>query len=728
MELTSGRTEGYTLAARHEVRLDWKDVSYSIQPRKQPRRILLNNVHGSAQQGDVVAVMGPSGAGKTTLLNALAGRLEYIKDAELHGHILVNGHDMDRSTFRRISAYVMQTDALYGHLTVRETILMAAILRLPADVPTEQKHAQVEKLISELGLSKVADSIVGDEMQRGLSGGEKKRTTIAVELIANPSLLFLDEPTTGLDSFQAYNVMEALQRLASGGRTILTTIHQPRSSIFNMFDKIILLSEGEVVYAGLAKRAVSYFTERGHPCPQHYNPADFFLDLIALDYRSPELEKSSRGRREELVSYWNGQHAPSAHEVLSSELNEGSQHAVATKNTSWLQQFYHLSVRVLRQTTRNKFMTYVMVGQHILIGVVLGALYSDISTDADSVHDRMGVLMFLIINEAFNALFAAVNTFPPERVVMRRERAAKSYHASAFYLAKVIAEAPFHLIGPIVFMLPCYFLAHLRNSASAFLSNLFSVCLLYYSGNALGMVISALSPTVQIAGAAGPPVLVILLIFGGFYINVDSLPVGAQWIKYLSCIYWAFRSLTIIEFRDNEYPCTDGTDNSGIDGTASPVTYDPDCPFEGERALEDLNFEDYNVFMSNVYQIVLAIGLHLVAYFIVTRDVPKWQPLLHPTEESLSKKPVYETPPAPGTSAASFASASGGSTGADGPMPLATVDGGDGGGDGSGCSASGFGGEADSDTGTDRRSLDRSGGESDGSSDIGSNTDTDSDR
>jgi ABC-type multidrug transport system ATPase subunit len=186
-------------------------------------------------------------------------------------------------------------------LTVRETLRFAARLRLPGAMSAEEKNARVEEVIEELGLADVADTYIGNPQKRGISGGERKRVTIGIELITNPSMIFLDEPTSGLDSFTAYNIMQTLVQLAKNGRTIIATIHQPRSNIFELIDQLLVLSAGRIAYYGDAQQSVEYFAQLGHECPRFTNPADYLLDICTIDKRSPELRLISESRVKQIL-------------------------------------------------------------------------------------------------------------------------------------------------------------------------------------------------------------------------------------------------------------------------------------------------------------------------------------------------------------------------------------------------------------------------------------------
>eukprot|EP01018_Ginkgo_biloba_P001838 Gb_27520 [translate_table: standard] len=301
----------------HRVTLKFQDIVYKIKlnsntawwningictthDRKPVEKTILNGITGKVCPGEILAMLGPSGSGKTTLLSALGGRLH----GKVSGSILFNGQRFGKS-MKRKTGFVTQDDVLYAHLTVRETLIYAALLRLPRSLSRQEKAEQADSIISELGLSRCRNSIIGGPFLRGVSGGERKRVSIGHEMLTNPSLLLLDEPTSGLDSTTAQRIIFTLQSLAKRGRTIVTTIHQPSSRLYYMFHKVLLLSEGNPIYYGEASTAMDYFTSIGFPPSFPMNPADFMLDLangIALDTKPafPTLDQAESQSRMEL--------------------------------------------------------------------------------------------------------------------------------------------------------------------------------------------------------------------------------------------------------------------------------------------------------------------------------------------------------------------------------------------------------------------------------------------
>ena len=244
-------------------------------------KTIISGMSGVVRPGEMLAMLGPSGSGKTTLLTALGERHGHGGRALLSGKITYNGQPFSGAVKRR-TGFVTQHDVLYPHLTVAETLWYTALLRLPRALGAGEKRAQAEAVARELGLAKVAHSMVGGVRGvRGLSGGERKRVSIGLEMLVDPSLLLLDEPTSGLDSTTAARIVGTLRRMAAdGGRTVVVTIHQPSSRLYHMFDKVLLLSaDGRPIYYGRAADALYYFASVGFASPLSLNPADLMLDL-----------------------------------------------------------------------------------------------------------------------------------------------------------------------------------------------------------------------------------------------------------------------------------------------------------------------------------------------------------------------------------------------------------------------------------------------------------------
>ncbi|RKF55960.1 ABC transporter G family member [Erysiphe neolycopersici] len=262
------------MTAHKPASLYFENVSYNLNGKQ-----ILNDIKGIAHAGEILAIMGASGAGKTTFLDILARR---NKKGIVEGTFYVNGEKVNGTEYRNVVGFVDQEDSMHPTLTVHETIMNSALLRLPRDMGLAAKEQRVSEIEKQLGIYAIRDTLIGSEegKGRGISGGEKRRVGIACELVTSPSIIFLDEPTSGLDAFNAFNVIECLVTLAKTyKRTVIFTIHQPRSNIVALFDRLLLLAKGRTVYSGKLSLCQGYFDTIGYSCPSGFNIADYLVDL-----------------------------------------------------------------------------------------------------------------------------------------------------------------------------------------------------------------------------------------------------------------------------------------------------------------------------------------------------------------------------------------------------------------------------------------------------------------
>lgn len=267
----------------------WSDIEVTVKDRKTktPIQILSSN-YGSFSAGDVVALMGPSGSGKTTLLNVLAHRTSSMHGTT-RGKIMINGQVTNESALRQVSTYVEQEDAMIGILTTRETIDFAARLSMVGKISKSERLSRVNELIESFGLQRQSDTIVGTPLRKGLSGGQKRRLSVASQLVTSPRIVFLDEPTSGLDSAASFECMKYIREVAKQHNLIvIASIHQPSTTTFQLFDQLLLLSGGRTCYVGSVPNVHKYFERISRPIPLHINPAEFLLDLVNSDFRHGE--------------------------------------------------------------------------------------------------------------------------------------------------------------------------------------------------------------------------------------------------------------------------------------------------------------------------------------------------------------------------------------------------------------------------------------------------------
>ena len=382
----------------------WSDVNLSVEivkGKEKQNKELLKLVSGFVRAGEVVAIMGGSGAGKSSLLNTLAGRIE--NNTKLEGEILIDGQARNPSTWRLQCAYVEQDDILLPHLTVFETLMYSARLRLPRKLSLAEKTDRVNAVIRQLGLEGCRDTKIGDSLSRGISGGERKRVAIGVELVTNPHILFLDEPTSGLDAFNAFNCMQTLKTLAKAEeKIILLTIHQPRTDILDLFDKIILLSMGKCVWFGTTHDCIEHFAKQGFTMPARVNPSDFFLDTITIDRRSDELFAASQARNEKLWEAYKALYDSKHHQRVKSEMI-----AVDTKiqwPSTWFGELLTLMDRNICNDWRDPATIGAGLGGNLFVLILMSALFPRVTSDISGVQNRLGFFFFITINLAFSVI------------------------------------------------------------------------------------------------------------------------------------------------------------------------------------------------------------------------------------------------------------------------------------------------------------------------------------
>jgi ATP-binding cassette subfamily G (WHITE) protein 1 len=469
-----------------------KWYQFTKRPKKKTvEKVILDDLTGIFRPGRLTAIMGASGAGKTSLLSVLAGQ---VNATYVNGTILINDDDFSESgQMQEISGFVFQDDVLLPSMKVKEAIKMSALLRLPESVTKEERVRRVDEIIQILHLKKAAKTEVGNPLKKGISGGERKRTSIAMEIITNPAMLFLDEPTSGLDTFTAYTVCKALQNLAHRqGRTIVATIHQPSSDIFYLFDDLLILAEGRIAYYGPTEGCIEYFSDLGYPCPQYSNPADYIFMNILSDIdgktattpigsaRSPSttsrarrretrpvswipsgITESSEQRIQRVLEYWpNSPECEKMTELLEHVPVKGVGTLSYKGRASYWTQFMFLMGRASKNAIRNPMIVRVRLFQSIFIGLLLGLIYMNQNQYpiGQQIQNRAGVLFFIAVNQYFAAANQILAVFYEEKTVFFREFQAGYYRLSAYYWTKIIVEVHLYISRTQISCTPISFL------------------------------------------------------------------------------------------------------------------------------------------------------------------------------------------------------------------------------------------------------------------------------
>jgi len=518
--------------------------------------------------------MGPSGSGKTSLLNILAGRVMAKPGFDIGGDVALNGTKVEPTEHQRIFGYVMQDDALHATSTPREILHFASSLRLAEAQMKESSHL-ADDLMSSLGLTKCADSLVGSEMLKGISGGEKKRVSIGAELITNPEILFLDEPTSGLDSFSSYQVISILRQLAHQQQVVLCTIHQPSSEILHLFDSVIFLAHGSIIYQGPPDQIRSYFESRGHPCHPDYNPSDFVMYLIQT--AKPEAIEA-------LIKSWQDNFA-SIKRDRSDEVHRGvtkdELKKLGTQSRGFFAEVSVLLPREFRNLYRDVASLIARFGVITFLSLIYAAVFwgtGDVTSPSYDLQSHNGCVVFIAITGMISAGQPLLLTFPFERPVFLREYASGMYGITSYFASKMIMELPTHMFGAAIMYLICYWSCAFNGSFSGVLLGTFAISAVAASCALLvGSAVSDIKKGIE----SIPAIFVPQILFAGFFIKIELIPAYLRWLQYTCFLKWGVNIVMTMEYKDID-TCT------GLDIDPNSVSYDGVLPcVHGETMVLD---------------------------------------------------------------------------------------------------------------------------------------------
>ncbi|XP_004516742.1 ABC transporter G family member 11 [Cicer arietinum] len=540
------------------ARLTWKDVTVMVTLSNGETQNVLENLTGFAEPGTFTALMGPSGSGKSTLLDALSSRL--ASNCFLSGTILLNGRK-EKLSFGT-AAYVTQDDNLIGTLTVRETIWYSARLRLPDKMARSDKKALVESTIVEMGLQDCADTVIGNWHLRGISGGEKRRVSIALEILMRPRLLFLDEPTSGLDSASAFFVTQTLRALARDGRTVIASIHQPSSEVFELFDQLYLLSGGKTVYFGQASEAYEFFAQAGFPCPALRNPSDHFLRCINSDFDKVKatlkgsmklrfegsddpLDKitTAEAIRTLIDFYRTSQHSYAARQKVD-EISKvkGTVLEAGGSEASFLLQCYILTKRSFINMSRDFGYYWLRLVIYIVVTICIGTIYLNVGTGYNSILARGSCASFVFGFVTFMSI-GGFPSFVEDMKVFQRERLNGHYGVTAFVISNTLSATPFLILITFLSGTICYFMVQLHPGFSHYI---FFVLCLYASVTvveSLMMAIASIVPNFLMGIIIGAGIQGIFMLVSGYFRLPHDIPkpVWRYPMSYISFHYWALQ-------------------------------------------------------------------------------------------------------------------------------------------------------------------------------------------
>ena len=586
--------------------------------KMKERTVVLDKISTKISPYKLTAWIGPSGSGKTSLTSVVAGLVDY---SDIEGSIIVNGEE--GRIPKQMVGVVWQDDLLLSNLTVEETIFFAARLKTPHKVPDSEVRALVEDVMDILGLIHIRDNLIGAALnnQRGISGGERKRTAVAAELVVRPSLLLLDEPTSGLDATTAYSLMGTLRDLASLGHAIAVVIHQPRTDIFKMLDHLLLLSKGKVVYDGPAKAARLYLENAPTvgELPPETGIADWIMDNIILDQKKGENAALAKRWREHGAEYLkvHGEHDKASDERrLTREMSTLSElkDRPTKYEAPFLKQLKLLGSRTMKQRRGEKFtkVSFFLTGFYVIF-TSFG--WWQIPDNTSHTFERSSILFFMLIAQGNSTVVGSINVFQRDRALLRRERAKKLYGVLPFFLAKTASDMTSNIFFPLCYGIIVYFTAGLRLEAAAFFKFVLGFYLTLNCAQSMGLFMSIIIPNMQTALILAPPITLFFFIIGGFYIPVNNMNWGIKWASYISFCRYGYGALLVNEYEGRTIPCSSSGSSISVGTTGQ-------CPLPGESVYHSLGID--RVYANYWFNIGILVVLNFVlltaAYFMLRRQ------------------------------------------------------------------------------------------------------------
>lgn len=533
----------------------WDLPSY----RKRWTRQILNDVSFHVDSGQILGILGNSGSGKTTLLDAISGRIG--NSGTLLGEVFMNGRKLKREEYQECFSYVLQSDNLLSYLTVEETLTYTAqlALRKHSDEAIKKK---VSVVMAELSLTHVAHSVIGGRVFAGISGGERRRVSIASQLLQDPKVILLDEPTTGLDSMTANQIVVLLAELARRDRIVIVTIHQPRSELFRVFTRIAIMSRGELVFCGQPEEMVNFFSQCGYECPEYCNPFDIYVDFTSVDTRCSEREAATFNRMHEIMSSYQ---KSDIYLRMLEKIEQSLQQAVkppipfkSKESPSVAAKLEVLLRRTLRNLSRDRMGVLMRLSQNLIYGLFVAFFVMRLDHDVSkgAIQDRIGIIYQSIAASPYTGMLNAVALFPALRAIGDQESQDGLYSKWQMFLAYVFHILPFSILSVWIFTSFLYWTIGMNPETLRFFCYTAVVLVPHIVGELLTVVLLGVvqDPNMVNTGMALLNIAGIL-VGSGFLRSTQQMPSVFQWLSYLTFQKYSCELLIVTEFYGLTFSC-----------------------------------------------------------------------------------------------------------------------------------------------------------------------------
>ncbi|XP_074109640.1 brown isoform X3 [Cotesia typhae] len=638
------------LCSPTNLTLSWRNICYKVKVKKNDsyvtdffkgRRMkyisILNGVSGVVKSGTLMAILGSryqlidlvlgnpflillmffifSGAGKTSLLATISKRIK----KRTTGDILLNGKLFTRELMAKISGFVPQEDLAVKSLTVQEHMEFMAKMKIDRRYRRVARSQKIDVLLLDLGLIELKNSKLST-----LSNGEWKRVSLAVELLTEPKILFCDEPTTGLDSYSATVVIDALKKIAVKGKIVICSLHQPASGLLDHFHKIYLLAAGNLAFQGSLSEATAFFSSLGYNCPSIYSHAEFFVSLLSIirgnedecfkkiSIICEEFKKSAYGKKMTIsieesyagtsVDIDDGDSKDIPHPIFAANylpLND-------FKKIPSFQQLRWLIWRNYIDYKRNSSSIFLKFLIYIIGGLILATPYIHVTRNIDqrSIQNVQGLMYYIVTETIFTFHYAVFYTFPKEMPLLLRDMANGLYYPLPYYVSKVAVMIPGSIIQPFIYSALIYCITGLRGGLISFLYFVLPVVLGAISAGALGCLMSALFNSFETASLLSVSLDFLTLIFSGVYLNLGNLPARISWLKYISQFYYSTEAVSVTQWREYNYiNCS--------------TNIDTPCIATGEQVMENFGFAPDNYYIDLMGLLAIFTFSHFAGFMAI---------------------------------------------------------------------------------------------------------------
>ncbi|XP_046830230.1 protein scarlet-like [Vespa crabro] len=600
--------------------LMWKNISFAVKKKNQNylRSFLgldrfeyiriLNGVNGIVQSGTLMAIMGPSGAGKTTLLATLSQRIE----GEIEGEILLNGRSINKKEMIKISGYVPQQDLVVESLTVQEHMEFMACMRMDRRYRAGLRKLRISALLTELTLINCVNSKLS-----ALSGGEKKRVSLAVQLLTEPSILFCDEPTTGLDSYATMTVVKTLHDVATRGKIVICSIHQPASGLLDIFHQLLLISDSRVAFQGSITDAANFFDSLNLHCPPTYNNAEFYVSQLSVKHENEDenskkvkwicdqYEKSIYGEKVLSLIRNNHEYVKDINN-LSIIFSDNVLSKNDFKKIRTLTQIEWLLWRTYIDYKRNLFSIFLRFIFYLFIGIFISLPYINVNKEVDqsSIQNMQGLYYLIVVETIFMFNYANFYTFPSEMPLLLREIAASLYDPTSYYISKVLIMIPGTIFQPFLYAGMIYLITGLKDGLFDFFYFIIPIIFCAFAASAFGLLMSASFNSIETASLVSVPIDFLNLLYSGIFLHLGNLSPLISWLKYLSIFYYGLEAVSLVQWKKIDH----------IDCSSDPEI---SCISTGLKVLDKYGYIIDHYYIDLLGLLIICLVCHFVSFLIL---------------------------------------------------------------------------------------------------------------